>query len=449
MKWFGTDGIRGIFGEDLTPDIAFKLGVGVTRFWQQQGIDKPNIMIAKDPRLSSDALEASLISGILTAGGNTISLGILPTPGLALLASLDKNVHGAVMISASHNPIEYNGLKVFNGKGEKLDSSAEAIIEKYMEENIASSWHKVGKNILYPEANKVYIDTLFDRIGNIYLNEDFVVVDTAHGATCNAAVYALQKGGARVTALFGYPDGWWINKSCGATHPEVISKEVVHLGASYGFTFDGDGDRVFMVIGDGTILTGDHLLAILAYYLKEKKLLGDYVVSTIMANLGLENYLSTLGIKLVRTSVGDKYVYDEMKKIGAVLGGESSGHIILMPINNTGDGIGIMLFILHAIFNDGFDIREVIDKFILYPSEMYNLKTRYKNELASHPKVREIVHKYTTQYEREARIIVRPSGTEHVLRISVEAQNRKLVVKLLETIVKEIEDVEKTLRGNT
>lgn len=312
MKWFGTDGIRGIFGEDLTPDIAFKLGVGVARYFSKGS--KPTIMIAKDPRLSSDALEASLISGILSAGGDTITLGILPTPGLALLASLNKEVNGAVMISASHNPIEYNGLKVFNGKGEKLEPTAEEEIEHLMEIPLSASWDKVGSNILYPEATKSYIDILFDRIGDIDLKEEFILVDTAHGATCNAAVYALQKGGARVNALFGYPDGWWINNKCGATHPEVVAKETVNLGAAYGFTFDGDGDRVFMVMSDGMVLTGDHLLAVLAYYLKEKGLLGQYVVSTIMANLGLEAFLRDMGITLIRTPVGDKYVYDEMKK---------------------------------------------------------------------------------------------------------------------------------------
>ncbi|UZN23038.1 phosphoglucosamine mutase [bacterium 3DAC] len=445
MKWFGTDGIRGIFGEDLTPDIAFKLGVGVARYFSKGS--KPTIMIAKDPRLSSDALEASLISGILSAGGDTITLGILPTPGLALLASLNKEVNGAVMISASHNPIEYNGLKVFNGKGEKLEPTAEEEIEHLMEIPLSASWDKVGSNILYPEATKSYIDILFDRIGDIDLKEEFILVDTAHGATCNAAVYALQKGGARVNALFGYPDGWWINNKCGATHPEVVAKETVNLGAAYGFTFDGDGDRVFMVMSDGMVLTGDHLLAVLAYYLKEKGLLGQYVVSTIMANLGLEAFLRDMGITLIRTPVGDKYVYDEMKKTGAILGGESSGHIILMPVNNTGDGIGIMLYILHAIYSDGLDIEEVLRNFTLYPSRMYNLKTKYKHELANHPKVKEIVNKYTTEYDGIARIIVRPSGTEHVLRISVEAQNNELVVKLLEAIVSEIQDVENSLRS--
>ncbi len=444
MKWFGTDGIRGIFGEDIGPETAFRLGVGLTKFLKKKK-DRPQIMIAKDPRLSSDALESALISGILSSGGDTITLGILPTPGLALLTSLYEKVDGAVMISASHNPIEYNGLKVFNSDGEKIDTAAEEEIEKLMEENISISWQEVGRNTPFPEATKIYVDTLFDRIGDINLKEDFIVIDTAHGATCTAAVYALQRSNARVNALFGYPDGWWINRKCGATHPEVVAREVVHLWASYGFTFDGDGDRVFMVLSDGTVLTGDHLLAILAYYLKEKGILGKYVVSTIMANLGLEQYLKEMGITLIRTPVGDKYVYDEMKRQGAVLGGESSGHIILMPVNKTGDGIGIMLFLLHAIYNDGLDIREALKGFKIYPSKMYNLKTPYKRELAEHPQVKEIISRYTEEYKGVARIIVRPSGTEHVLRISVEASNEDLVVKLIETILREIQDVEKAL----
>jgi len=446
MKWFGTDGIRGIFGSDITPDIAFKLGVGFTKFLAET-TKKPNIMIAKDPRLSSDVLEASIIAGILSTGGNTISLGVLPTPGLALLTAINKSVAGAVMISASHNPIEYNGLKIFNDKGEKFSENIEEKIESLMEEEFQTSWNIVGSNTVWPNANSVYVDTLFDRIGEIDLKEDFIVVDTAHGATCQAAVYALQKGGARVSALFGYPDGWWINRNCGATNPEVLSKAVVDLGASYGFTFDGDGDRVLMVTSTGDILTGDHILAILAYYLKSKNLLEGYVVSTIMANLGLEQYLSKLGIQLIRTPVGDKYVFDEMKKMGVMLGGESSGHIILRSVNNTGDGIGIMLYILHAIYNDGLDLEYVLKDFKLFPSKMFNLKTPHKKELAKHPKVKEIVDKYTEKYKGAARIIVRPSGTEHVLRISVEAYQEELVVKLLENIVNAIIEIEKTLRS--
>lgn len=446
VKWFGTDGIRGIFGSDITPNTAFKLGVSFTKFLSESQ-RKPYIMIAKDPRLSSDVLEASIIAGILSAGGNTISLGILPTPGLALLTAINKSVAGAVMISASHNPIEYNGLKIFNDKGEKFDEETEKKIESLMEEEFKTSWNIVGSNTIYPNANSTYVDTLFDRIGEINLKEDFIVVDTAHGATCQAAVYALQKGGARVSALFGYPDGWWINRNCGATNPEVLSKAVVDLGASYGFTFDGDGDRVLMVTSNGDILTGDHILAILAYYLKSKKLLGNYVVSTIMTNLGLEQYLNEIGIQLIRTPVGDKYVFDEMKRMGIVLGGESSGHIILRNVNNTGDGIGIMLYILHAIYNDGLDIEYVLKDFKLFPSKMFNLKTPHKKELANHPKVKEIVNKYTEKYKGAARIIVRPSGTEHVLRIFVEAYQEELVVKLMESIVNAIEGIENTLRS--
>jgi len=446
MKYFGTDGIRGVYGKELTPDLAFRLGNAYTRFLQgKRQSEKPVIFVAKDSRLSSDVLAHAVMSGIMAAGGIAVSLGLLPTPGLAILVN-HEGADGGVMISASHNPIEFNGLKLLSGTGEKLNPEEERSIEELMDNPHLSQWHEVGHAEDYPDAYRKYVDLLLERLGEFDVKEQLVTVDTAHGATTYAAPYALKSIGARANPVFGTPDGWWINRECGATHPHVLKKIVETVGG-IGFTFDGDGDRVFMVTQD-EILDGDKLIAILALYLHSKGQLNPpVVVSTIMANLGLENFLREHGISLIRTAVGDKFVWDEMKKSGALVGGESSGHLIYRGINNTGDGIGIMLTILKILFDEGLDIKEILDGYKVYPQKTYNFRTDKKQALASNPRIREYIASISEKYAGQVRVIVRPSGTEPVLRITVEGADENLVVELINNLVEVITEEHNRLGG--
>ncbi len=446
VRYFGTDGIRGVYGEELTPDLAFRLGNAYTRFlMERESIGRPVVFVAKDSRLSSDVLAYAVMSGIMSAGGVAVSLGLLPTPGLAMLVNHEE-ASGGVMISASHNPIEFNGLKLLSGSGEKLRPEEEEVIEDLMEDIQLSGWREVGHAEEYPDAYRRYVDLLLERLGDFDVGEQLVTVDTAHGATTYAAPYALKSVGARANPVFGTPDGWWINRECGATHPEVLKRVLDAIGG-VGFTFDGDGDRVFMVTREG-VFDGDKILAILAVYLQRLgRLDPPIVVSTVMANLGLENFLAQRGIKLVRTPVGDKFVWEEMKKSGALIGGESSGHIIYRDVNNTGDGIGIMLTLLKLMFDEGLDLGEILAGYRVYPQKTYNFRTDQKHALASSPRVSEYVSEIHEKYAGQVRVIVRPSGTEPVLRITVEAVDEDLVVKLINNLVEIVTEEHSRLGG--
>jgi phosphoglucosamine mutase len=442
-RLFGTDGIRGIANQyPMTPQFAIQLGITATnRLTTKEG--KVKIVVGKDTRLSSDMLEAALISGITSAGGDVLKVGVLPTPAIAYLTkSLSANA--GIVISASHNPFEHNGIKFFGTNGLKLKDEIEDEIEKSLNKEFSYPvGDGIGKIIDVNDANDRYLNFIRCSISNsLYLRGKKIVIDCANGATSVVAKAVFEELGAEVITLNCQPNGTNINLNCGSLYPEPTTKIVKEQHAMLGFCYDGDGDRVIAIDEEGKIVDGDFIMAICAKYLKENDMLdNNLVVATVMSNIGFYIALKTLGIELITTKVGDRYVVEQMLEKGAILGGEQSGHIIFLNHFTTGDGILTSIQLLTIMQKTSMSLSELAQIMKKYPQVLINVKVKdKKTNLNTIEEVQSAIKSGEEILKEEGRILVRYSGTEPLARVMVEGPNQDEINKIAKNIASIIEE---------
>ncbi|WOS95895.1 phosphoglucosamine mutase [Nosocomiicoccus massiliensis] len=442
-KYFGTDGVRGVANAFLTPELAFKLGrVGGSVLLENSKEERPRVLIGRDTRISGEMLESALIAGLLSIGAEVIRLGVISTPGVAYLTK-DMEADLGVMISASHNPVEDNGIKFFQNDGFKLDDETEAKIESMLEEDAElprPTGVDVGFITDFFEGGQKYLSHLKATIDGDLLDQH-IVLDGAHGATYSLAPYLFGDLEADVDTIGCNPDGTNINAGFGSTHPEKLQEKVVELGADFGLAFDGDGDRIIAVDEKGQLVDGDKIMYILAKDLKENGLLNDdMVVSTVMSNLGFYQALEKLKIKSDKTKVGDRYVVEEMKTHNYNLGGEQSGHIIMLDHNTTGDGLLTGVQLAHIIKKSGKTLSELHGEMVKFPQELVNVKVEDKYHVTDNEKVKSVIQSVEEEMAGNGRILVRASGTEPLVRVMVEAETEEQAKSYAEKIAQIVEE---------
>ena len=425
-KYFGTDGIRGKANEGLTAERAFVVGRYLGWYYSQKG--KKNIVIGKDTRLSSDMLESALAAGITSEGCDAYLAGYCPTPMICYLTVHEDFAVGA-MISASHNPLYDNGIKVFSKQGVKLQGEVEALIEDYIDGKIEIPYKtegEIGRIVNYPEGLDHYLNFVVSEFP-LDLHGTKIAMDCANGSATYTAEKALRRLGAECTIFCNDPNGTNINRKCGSTHPERF-QEYMKLGSyDLGLTFDGDADRQILVRPDGELVNGDYVLYICGKYYRDKGVLtNNTIVTTVMANLGLWKAMEREHINVAKTDVGDKYVYDCMTKNDYILGGEQSGHIIFSRHETTGDGLVTALAILKVMKNTGKSISELCEGLRIYPQLLVNVKVNDKTKVMDDPEVQEAIARVNKDLNGNGRILVRPSGTEPLLRVMAEAETDEI-----------------------
>ena len=440
MKFFGTDGIRGVANRrPMTPFHIMKVAIALTEFLRKTKEHRPKILIGKDTRLSGYMIETSLAAGITAMGGEVLLVGPMPTAGIAFLTK-NINADAGVMISASHNPYEDNGIKIFNSEGMKLSEAAEQKIEATA---LSANIHhllpkasKIGKNVRVEDALGRYMVFLKSSLPkNFSLEGMKVVLDCANGATYKIAPMLFEELRAEVKTIGTSPDGVNINKNCGSLYPEKLSKLVVAEGADVGLAFDGDGDRLIAVDEKGHVVTGDEVIAIMADFLKsEKKLTNNFVVGTVMTNYGLRKFLEKRGIKMCMTKVGDKYVLSEMLKRGAVLGGEDSGHIIFLNHHTTGDGLLTALNLVSVMKREKKKLSVLRKIMKRYPQVLINVPVAARYDFKKIPELKKAYEEASKKLSGRGRVLIRYSGTQLLLRIMVEGPTDKEVKKIAEKL---------------
>ena len=438
-RMFGTDGVRGIANTELTADLAYALG-RAGAFVLTEGTHKPKILVAKDTRISGDMLEAALVAGILSVGAEAVILGVVPTPAVAHLTR-KYNADAGVMISASHNPVEYNGIKFFDGRGYKLSDELEDQIQAVIEGNFegvpSPVGGAVGRSYTEETALREYIDYAMSTI-KTDLKGLRVALDCANGAAYKAAVKAFRALGARVYVINDNPDGNNINENCGSTHMEELMDYVVRKNCDIGFAFDGDADRCLAVDEKGNMINGDFLLTICAKALKAAgKLNDDTLVVTVMSNLGLDIAAKREGINLVKTKVGDRYVLEEMLKKNYILGGEQSGHIIFLDHNTTGDGLVTALQIAAILKESGKTFSELAGVMKELPQVLVNAKVpnEKKNIYLEDAEIIEAINAVEAKLNGVGRVLIRPSGTEPLVRVMLEGENQEEINEMANSLV--------------
>ncbi|RKD30026.1 phosphoglucosamine mutase [Thermohalobacter berrensis] len=443
-KLFGTDGVRGIANSELTAELAFKLGRAGAYVLAKDKKDA-KIVVGKDTRISGDMLEAALIAGICSIGVDVLVVGVVPTPAVAYLTRA-YNADAGVVISASHNPVEYNGIKFFNSKGYKLNDDLEKEIEDIILENKEIDFNPtgkdVGKRIEVKDAVKNYVNFLKDTI-----DVDFkglkVALDTGNGAAYEAAPIIFKELGAEVEIINNCPNGTNINVECGSTYPEKAQELVLETGADIGLSFDGDADRLIAVDERGNVVDGDHIMAVCGTELKKKgKLKGNKVVATVMSNMGLDICLKEHDIDIVKTKVGDRYVLEEMKDSGYILGGEQSGHIIFLEHNTTGDGLLTALQLTAVLKESGKKLSELASIMTQLPQVLVNAKVdnSKKKKYLEDDIIKEEIQKLEKKFEGEGRVFIRPSGTEPLVRVMIEGKDKEEIKELAQNLAKLIEE---------
>ena len=431
-KYFGTDGVRGIANKELTPELAFKLGRygGYVLSQHEDSSRKPRVLVGRDTRISGEMLEQALIAGLLSVGIEVFQLGVISTPGVAYLTRLQKASAG-VMISASHNPAEDNGIKFFGADGFKLVDDQEAEIEALLdaEEDTLPRPSAEGLGSLdeFPEGLLKYSQFLVQSIPGD-LADMTVCLDAANGATATAVNRVFADLETDFYTMGTSPNGLNINDGVGSTHPEALAEMVVEKGADAGLAFDGDGDRIIAVDELGRIIDGDKIMYICAKYLAEKKRLKkDTIVTTVMSNLGFHKAVEEIGLKDVVTQVGDRYVVEEMRKNDYNFGGEQSGHMIFLDYNTTGDGMLSGIQLLNVMKQTGKKLSELADEVTIYPQKLVNIRVTDKNGAMEVPAIKAVVGQAEAEMNGEGRILVRPSGTEPLLRVMAEAPTQEKV----------------------
>ncbi|WP_019771507.1 phosphoglucosamine mutase [Streptococcus sobrinus] len=443
-KYFGTDGVRGEANIELTPELAFKLGRFGGYVLSQHETERPRVFVARDTRISGEMLESALIAGLLSVGIEVYKLGVLATPGVSYLVRTEKASAG-VMISASHNPAQDNGIKFFGGDGFKLDDNREAEIEVLLDNSEDKlprpSAQGLGNLVDYPEGLRKYEKFLVDS-GND-LEGMKIVLDTANGAASVSARDVFLDLNADITVIGENPDGLNINDGVGSTHPEQLQEAVKKVGAEIGLAFDGDSDRLIAVDENGQIVDGDRIMFIIGKYLSEQgKLAQNTIVTTVMSNLGFHKALDAQGINKVVTAVGDRYVVEEMRKNGYNLGGEQSGHVIIMDYNTTGDGQLTAIQLTKVLKETGKTLSELASEVTIYPQKLVNIRVEnsMKDKAMEVPVIAQVIQKMEAEMAGNGRILVRPSGTEPLLRVMAEAPTTEEVDYYVDTIAKVVQD---------
>ncbi len=427
-RLFGTDGVRGVANKELTPELAFNLGKAGA-FILKKSNDRPKVIIGKDTRISGDMLENALTAGILAVGGDVIKVGVIPTPAVAYLAK-HYNADAGVVISASHNTFEYNGIKFFNGEGYKLDDLLEEKIEDIIISSTDVNSHITGDLIgeckdASETAPNLFIKHLLETV-DYRLDGMNVVLDCANGASYEIAPKVFEELGAKVTVIGNKPNGININDACGSTHPEKLAEKVLEVGADIGLAYDGDADRLIVVDEKGQVIDGDRVIAICARILKEQgRLVDDKVTVTVMSNIGFHKAMEESGIKVDITGVGDRYVLEKMLETGCVLGGEQSGHIIFKEFTTTGDGVLSSLHFMGAILNSNKPLSEMAAEIEIFPQVLVNARINndYKKTYMKDAQVAAMIADIEAEMAGNGRVLIRPSGTEPLVRVMIEGDD--------------------------
>ena len=445
-RLFGTDGVRGIANEELTPLLAMQLGQAGAYVLTKEKAHKPTIMVGCDTRISGDMLANALMAGACSVGANCVYVGVLPTPAVAYLTQKYK-VDAGVVISASHNPVEFNGIKFFDGNGYKLPDALEDEIENQIRNNMPDikfpTGTAVGKVKYRTDAREEYINHVIQAVPAA-LDGIKIVVDCAEGAAYYTSVEALKELGATVVAIHNNPDGTNINSNCGSTHMAELQARVVYEKASLGLAFDGDADRLLAVDENGEIVNGDQIMAIVGNHMKAgDKLKKNTIVATVMSNLGFFLMGKEKGLTIEQTKVGDRYVLERMKEIGASLGGEQSGHIIFLDENTTGDGLLSALHLLQVMTETGKSLSELAGIMEVLPQALINAKVanHKKDKYMEYPVIADAIRKLEEKFAGEGRVLIRPSGTEPLVRVMIEGKDQKAIHEEAEKLASLIQDV--------
>ena len=443
-KYFGTDGVRGVANEELTPELAFKLGrYGGYVLAHNKGENHPRVLVGRDTRVSGEMLESALIAGLISIGAEVMRLGIISTPGVAYLTR-EMDAELGVMISASHNPVADNGIKFFGSDGFKLSDDQENEIEELLDQENPSLPRPTGTEIVhysdYFEGAQKYLSYLKSTV-DVNLEGMKIVLDGANGSTSSLAPFLFGDLEADTETVGCSPDGYNINENCGSTHPEALAKKVLETGSDFGLAFDGDGDRIIAVDENGKIVDGDQIMCIIGQEMhKNQELNNNMIVSTVMSNLGFYKALENEGIQSNKTKVGDRYVVEEMRRGNYNLGGEQSGHIVLMDYNTTGDGLLTGVQLAAIIKMSGKSLSELASQMKTYPQSLINVRVTDKYRVEENIDVKEVMTKVEVEMNGEGRILVRPSGTEPLVRVMVEASTDEDAKRYAQQIADVVED---------
>ena len=431
-RLFGTDGVRGVANEELTPTLAMQLGQAGAYVLTKENKHKPTIMVGCDTRISGDMLANALMAEACSVGANAVYVGVVPTPAVAYLTKKYK-VDAGVVISASHNPVEFNGIKFFDGNGYKLPDSLEDEIESVIKSGMKDIKFPIGSGVgkikYRTDAREEYINHAVQSV-NADLSNLKIVVDCAEGAAYYTSVEALKELGAEIIAIHNNPDGSNINANCGSTHMEELMARVVYEKANIGLAFDGDADRLLAVDELGNIVDGDQIMAIVGMHMKEQgKLKKDTIVVTVMSNLGFFLMAESKGIKAEQTKVGDRYVLERMREIGASLGGEQSGHVIFLDENTTGDGLLSALHLLQVLVETGKPLSELAKIIDVLPQALVNAKVpnHKKERYMEYPEIAAAIQILNDMFAGEGRVLIRPSGTEPLVRVMIEGKDQRMI----------------------
>lgn len=445
-RLFGTDGVRGVANKELTPLLAMQLGQAGASVLTKETSHKPTIMVGCDTRISGDMLANALMAGICSVGANAVYVGVVPTPAVAYLTR-KYHMDAGVVISASHNPVEFNGIKFFDANGYKLpdamEDEIEAIIKNDMQDLTFPTGTGIGSITYRTDAREDYVKHATKAIP-VDLHGLKIVADCAEGASHYTSIEALKALGADVVAIHNNPDGTNINANCGSTHMEELMERVKAEKANVGLAFDGDADRLLAVDENGNKVDGDQIMGIVGNYLKEqKKLKKDTIVATVMSNLGFFLMGEKQGIHMEQTKVGDRYVLERMRQIGANLGGEQSGHIIFLDENTTGDGLLSALHLLQVMVDTKKPLSELASIMEVLPQALVNAKVPNdkKNSYMENKQIADAIDALTKKFAGEGRVLIRPSGTEPLVRVMIEGKDQKQIQEEAEKLAALIEQV--------
>ena len=431
-RLFGTDGVRGVANEELTPLLAMQLGQAGATVLTRKKEHRPTIMVGCDTRISGDMLANALMAGICSVGANAVYVGVIPTPAVAYLTKKYK-VEAGVVISASHNPVEFNGIKFFDGDGYKLPDSMEDEIEALIRNGMQGvefpTGTMVGKIKYRTDAREEYINHAVQTVP-VDLTGMKIVADCAEGAAHYTSVEALRELGATVVPIHNMPDGTNINANCGSTHMEELQARVVYEKADVGLAFDGDADRLLAVDENGEIVDGDQIMGIVGVHMRDQgKLKKDTIVATVMSNLGFFKMGEREHLNMEQTKVGDRYVLERMREIGASLGGEQSGHIIFLDENTTGDGLLSALHLLQVMVDTKKPLSELAQVMTVMPQALVNAKVpnHKKERYMEYPEIAGAIEELNRKFAGEGRVLIRPSGTEPKVRVMIEGRDQKMI----------------------
>lgn len=441
-KYFGTDGVRGIANKTLTPEIAYKLGRIGGYIFSKDG-KKPKALIGLDTRISGPMFEGALIAGLLSVGAEVMRLGVISTPGVAYLTKVT-NAEMGIMISASHNPFEDNGIKIFGPNGFKLTDEQEAEIERLMGEEDTLP-RPIGKDIgvvsNYFEGSQKYLSYLQETVDNDFA-DIHVGLDCANGATSSLAAHLFADLEAEIYTIGNTPNGTNINDGFGSNETAKLQELVKEKGLDIGLAFDGDGDRLIAVDEKGNVVNGDQIMYICASYLKERnQLKNDTVVATVMSNLGFYRALEEIDVNVVTANVGDRYVMEKMLEEGHNFGGEQSGHVIFLNYSTSGDGMLTAIQLVNIMKETGKTLSELADGMTTYPQVLENLQVANKQEVLNNPQIISEINAVEKELGKKGRVLVRPSGTEPLIRVMVEAETKEECTKYVQRLIDKIKNV--------